>query len=161
MIIFSSLSAKRELKKQEEEAKAEDKIKVNPYKVAKETGKSVETIVAKTEKEKEKAKAHAEKKNKGKTEANSKVVSSDADAAKDTKRVTGPRPISVTGQFLYHRKKSKKLRRKEKRLRQKRQREQPDRRVPRAKAKIKKQIRINSIDIQKQRANYSIRPFLI
>lgn len=97
MIAFTSLSAKRQLKKQEEEAVAEDKMKVNPYKVAKETGKSVEQVVAKTEKEKEKARAQAEKRNKGKAEAKSKEEAVTADPGKDTKRVTGPKPISESG----------------------------------------------------------------
>lgn len=96
MIFFTSLSTKRTLKKQEEEAKADDSVKVNPYKLAKETGKSVEDIVAKTEKEKEKAKEKAEKKNKGKSDNRSKI-DEETESAKDTKRVTGARPISVTG----------------------------------------------------------------
>lgn len=96
MVIFTSLSTKRTLKKQEEEAKAEDKVKVNPYKVAKETGKSVEDIVAKTEKEKEKAKAKAEKKNSGRFESH-KAVEEKSEPGKDTKRVIAARPISVAG----------------------------------------------------------------
>ncbi len=94
MIVFTSLSAKRQLKKQEEEAKAEDKVKVNPYKVAKETGKSVEAIVAKTEKEKEKAKAHAEKKSRGNK---TKTEERQTESWKDSKRVTAPKPISASG----------------------------------------------------------------
>lgn len=98
MIVFTSFSTKRQLKKQEEEAKASDEIKVNPYKVAKETGKAVEDIVAKTEKEKEKAKQKAEKKNKGNVESSSKVADAEVDKENtDNKRVTGARPISVTG----------------------------------------------------------------
>ena len=62
MIVFTSLSAKHQLKKQEEEEKTRPDAKVNPYKEAKKTGKSVEDVVAKTEKEKEKARAKAEKK---------------------------------------------------------------------------------------------------
>lgn len=98
MIFFTSLSTKRQVKKQEEEAKATDDIKVNPYKVSKETGKSVEDVVATTEKEKEKAKQKAEKKNKSKTDNTSKTVDVvDDDSNKDTKRVTGARPISASG----------------------------------------------------------------
>lgn len=98
MIVFTSLSAKRQLKKQEEEEIAKSEAKVNPYKVAKETGKSVEDVVAKTEKEKEKARAQAQKKNKGKPDSQAKVkVDSDDDTAKDTRRVTGPRPIAASG----------------------------------------------------------------
>ena len=98
MFFFTSITTKRQLKKKEEEGKTVDDIKVNPYKVSKETGKSVEDIVAETEKEKEKAKQKAEKKNKGKGENSSKTVNAgDDDSSKDNKRVTGAKPISVTG----------------------------------------------------------------
>lgn len=98
MIVFTSLSAKRQLKKQEEEESASSEAKVNPYKVAKVTGKTVEDVVAKTEKEKEKARAQAQKKNKGKTQGQGETtIESDTEQGKDTQRVTGPRPISATG----------------------------------------------------------------
>ncbi len=98
MIVFTSLSAKRQLKKQEEEEAANSEAKVNPYKVAKETGKSVKDVVEKTEKEKEKARAQAQKKNKGKAQSQSEsAVESETEQGKDTQRVTGPRPISATG----------------------------------------------------------------
>ncbi len=96
MIFFTSISTKRQLKKQEEEEAAKGEAKVNPYKVAKETGKSVEDIVAKTEKEKAKARAQAEKKNKNKAQQQDKSTV-EKDEARDTKRVTGPRPISAAG----------------------------------------------------------------
>ncbi len=97
MIVFTSLSAKRQLKKQEEEERTKSEAKVNPYKVAKETGKAVEDVVAKTEKEKEKARAQAEKKNKGKPQEQVKKTEQGHDAEKDTKRVTEPRPITAAG----------------------------------------------------------------
>lgn len=98
MIFFTSVSTKRQLKKQEEEEKAKAEAKVNPYKVAKETGKSVEAVVAKTEKEKEKARAQAEKKNRNKTPDQKKEeAEKHVEAEQDTKRVTGPRPISDAG----------------------------------------------------------------
>ena len=98
MIFFTSLNTKRQLKKQEEEAKTADDIKVNPYKVAKETGKSVEDVVAKTQKEKEKVKQKEEKRNKAKAEGRGQAaVKEDDFANKDTKRVTGPKPISAAG----------------------------------------------------------------
>ena len=98
MIVFTSMSAKRQLKKHEEEEKANSDEKVNPYKLAKETGTSVEDAVAKTEKERQKARAQAEKKNKGKAQTSEKTtVNNDTDSASDAKKVTGPRPISVTG----------------------------------------------------------------
>lgn len=93
MIVFTSISTKRALKK--EEAKKETEKKVNPYKVAKETGKPVEAIVAKTEKEKQKARARAEKRNRKLATQNEK---SDEGKNKDGyKRVKGPRPISAAG----------------------------------------------------------------
>jgi hypothetical protein len=98
MIVFTSLSTKRQLKKQEEEEKTKSDSKVNPYKVAKETGKSVEDIVAKTEKEKQKARVQAEKKNKNKSQGNDKPAAGENDEPdKDTRRVFGPRPISAAG----------------------------------------------------------------
>ena len=95
MIVFTSISTKRALKKEEE--KKGDEKKVNPYKVAKETGKSVEAVVAKTEKEKEKARAQAERRNRKKAEAADNTSDQESEEARDTKRVTGPRPVSVTG----------------------------------------------------------------
>ena len=98
MIVFTSLSAKRQLKKQEEEEKTRPDAKVNPYKEARKTGKSVEDVVAKTEKEKEKARAKAEKNNRGGSQqAGANTADSDDDLSKDTMRVTGPRPISAAG----------------------------------------------------------------
>ncbi|HYE69070.1 MAG TPA: hypothetical protein VEA58_10705 [Anaerovoracaceae bacterium] len=98
MIVFTSMSAKRQLKKHEEEEKATSDAKVNPYKLAKETGTSVEDAVAKTEKERQKARAQAEKKNKGKAQTSAITTATiDTESASDAKKVTGPRPISVTG----------------------------------------------------------------
>lgn len=98
MIVFTTLSAKRQMKKQEEEARAENKAKVNVYKVAKETGKSVEHVVAKTEKEKEKARARTQAgKSKDKAQAQSKAPAKTYEQVKDTRRVTGPRPVSAAG----------------------------------------------------------------
>lgn len=98
MVFFTSISAKRQMKKQTEEAKAEGKEKVNVYKVAKETGKSVEAVVAKTEKQKAKARAQAEKKNQSRVRDEGK--SADEKAAQpdmNTRRVTEPRPIAAAG----------------------------------------------------------------
>jgi hypothetical protein len=96
MVVFTSISAKRQLKKHEEEEVAKEEVKVNPYKVAKETGKSVESIVAKTEKEKAKARAQAEKKNKVRVQPDEQSSTSNAEE-NDNKRVTGPKPISAAG----------------------------------------------------------------
>jgi hypothetical protein len=98
MIVFTTLSAKRQVKKQEEEARAENRARVNPYKVARETGKSVEDIVAKTEKEKEKARAKAQAgKGKGSVQARSNAPAKTYEQVKDTRRVAGPKPISLGG----------------------------------------------------------------
>jgi hypothetical protein len=97
MIVFTSLSAKRQLKKQEEEEKTRPDAKVNPYKEAKKTGKSVEDVVAKTEKEKEKARAKAEKNSGGRQQAGANAADNEGDLQNDTRRVTGPRPISAAG----------------------------------------------------------------
>jgi len=99
MIVFTSISTKRQLKKREEEERAKPETKVNPYKVAKETGKTVEDVVAKTNKEKEKARAKAEKRNKHMVQSQSEAADAGKaeDEKKDTKRVKGPRPISAAG----------------------------------------------------------------
>lgn len=52
MVFFTAWDTRRQVKKQQD---AKDDGKVNPYKEARKTGKSVEEIVAKTEKEKSKA----------------------------------------------------------------------------------------------------------
>jgi hypothetical protein len=96
MIVFTSISAKRQLKKKESEAMGENKVKVNPYKVSKETGKSVEHIVAKTEKEKAKARAQAEK-NKGKALTDGQEPARDETSSSGARRVARPRPISASG----------------------------------------------------------------
>lgn len=64
MVVFTSWETKRKAKK--EAAEAGKKGKVNPYKVAKETGKSVEAIVSEDRAQKEKV---AAKKNKQKKKA--------------------------------------------------------------------------------------------
>jgi hypothetical protein len=98
MVFYTSLSAKRQVKKHEEEEALKTDAKVNPYKVAKETGKTVEDVVAKTAKEKEKAKAKAEKKGSHKVQRpGATSATEDEDADKDAKRVTGPRPIAAAG----------------------------------------------------------------
>lgn len=98
MVAYSSISAKRQLKKQEEEENAKPDAKVNPYKVAKETGKTVEDVVAKTNKDKEKARIQAEKKNKHSQKDSGKATPEKEDTIDNgNMRVTGPRPISAAG----------------------------------------------------------------
>lgn len=63
MVVFTAWDTKRQMKKKDG-GKDEDS-KVNPYKEAKKTGKSVEEIIAKAEKEKEKATKKTKKDAKG------------------------------------------------------------------------------------------------
>jgi len=92
MMVFTILDTKRKLKK-ESEAKEEEK-RVNPYKVAKRTGKSVEEVVARTEKEKaqaEKRKARVAKRQLAEQEEDK------APARPGVIRVKSLRPISEKG----------------------------------------------------------------
>ncbi|WP_312094207.1 hypothetical protein [Aminipila sp.] len=94
VIWFSSRSAKKQEEKAKEEVGAEEKV--NPYKLAKETGKSVEEIVAKDLKEKEKQRKKREKL----LAKENKDVDYDEDediSVNDNKRVRAPRPISAGG----------------------------------------------------------------
>jgi hypothetical protein len=86
MVYFTSRTAKKEAEK----AKVEKEEAVNPYKLAKETGKSVEEIVALEQKKKEK-KAQKDAKKQRQKEENKVEIS------KDNKRVSKRRPISEGG----------------------------------------------------------------
>jgi hypothetical protein len=96
MVAFTSISAKRQVKKQAEEEAAKPDSKVNPYKVAKETGKTVEDVVAKTNKEKEKAREKAEKKNRNRQDDGKSSIDEKSND-NDNKRVAGPKPITAAG----------------------------------------------------------------
>lgn len=90
MFYFSS----KAMKKEQEKKKAADE-KVNPYKKAKETGKSVEEIVAKDQKQKAKraaAAAKKERKEQQDEEDDEPIV-----VVNTNKKVKGPRPISAGG----------------------------------------------------------------
>lgn len=91
MVFFSSRTMKRQLQKEQEQK--DESGKVNPYKVAKETGKSVEEVVAKAQKEKEKANKH--KKNNEHLHLESKKEK--IEEASTNKRVKTARPISDGG----------------------------------------------------------------
>lgn len=96
MFFFTSRSVKKE-----REAELDDKeIKVNPYKEAKRTGKSVEEIVAKQEKEKAKRAEKAEKA-RAKREAEearlAELYGEKEELAPGHFRVNAPRPISSVG----------------------------------------------------------------
>ncbi len=82
ILIVSSRKMKKELKKKVQEET------VNPYKVAKETGKSVEEVVAADQKAKKK---------KAERQAWRTFVEEEEKTKEDNKRVKGPRPISAGG----------------------------------------------------------------
>lgn len=94
VIWVSSRSAKRKEEKDKEEAAADDKV--NPYKIAKETGKSVEEVVAKDQKEKEKQRRKMEKKL-AREAKDDDYYDDDDEVVNDNKRVKGARPISAGG----------------------------------------------------------------
>ncbi|MDR2089483.1 MAG: hypothetical protein LBP73_09020 [Clostridiales Family XIII bacterium] len=100
MMVFSAISMRRQAKKA---AVPEDRPKVNPYKVAKETGKSVTEIVAKEEKKKRrtarKTQPGASPADRDKNGAAGEAASEkEANAAgRRVKRVKGPRPIAAAG----------------------------------------------------------------
>lgn len=95
VIWFSSKS----MKKQEEKAKKEVGVndKVNPYKVAKETGKSVEEIIEKEKREKEKQQRKAERRKLKKSDDHDDDDKDDDVIDDGKKHVKGPRPISAGG----------------------------------------------------------------
>lgn len=92
MVAFSIFDTKRKIKK--ETAKKEEDLKVNPYKEAKRTGKSVEQVVARTDKEKAQAERRKAKVTKRQSDNSGKE-----DRASDpgVKRVKKARPISEKG----------------------------------------------------------------
>jgi hypothetical protein len=101
MMVFSAISMRRQAKKAA--VSSEDRQKVNPYKVAKETGKSVTEIVAKEEKKRQKA---ARKTQPGASPADRGKNGAAGEAAPEkeavaagrrVKRVKGPRPIAAAG----------------------------------------------------------------
>ena len=102
ILVFSSRQMKRQTQKEEKE-KGKDE-RVNPYKVAKKTGKSVSVIVEKTEKEKRK-KAAAEAKRRSASAGKPQPEEDEIDNG--NKRVKGPRPISAGGSKYKSGKKAK------------------------------------------------------
>ena len=93
MVVVMVIATKRGLtdqnKRREEQAKREKKenAKVNPYKVAKETGKTVEEVVAQEEKRKAKIAAKRERQKKEKK----------VEIASDNMRVKKRQPVSAAG----------------------------------------------------------------
>lgn len=91
MVFFTAWDTRRQVKKQQD---AKDDGKVNPYKEARKTGKSVEEIVAKTEKEK----ARAERKqSKDERDGSAGGSGSDADSDSDGYKVKAKRSIASAG----------------------------------------------------------------
>jgi hypothetical protein len=86
MVYFTSRTAKKEAEK----AKIKKDEAINPYKVAKETGKSVEEIVAMEQKKKEKKSQKEAKKQRHAAENKVEIVSNNM-------RVSKARPISAGG----------------------------------------------------------------
>jgi hypothetical protein len=94
MLAFSTISMRRQAKKT---AASEVKDqKVNPYRVAKETGKSVSEVIAQEEKKKKKS-AKKSASSAGKDAAKKPTEASASADGRRVKRVKGPRPISAAG----------------------------------------------------------------
>ena len=93
MVAFSTRSAK---KQQEEAARARrEEEKVNPYKVAKETGKSVEEIVEQDRKRKEKQAAAAEKKARKEKEQEELLAEEEEETYSSVRRVKRARAVTA------------------------------------------------------------------
>jgi len=100
MVVFTSLETRHKLKKEMAEKQTAEDFKVNPYKEAKKTGKSVEEIIAKTEHEKAKAEKHRQKAEKEAAEeaAEARAHGHGKTAADDGRRkVKAKKPISAAG----------------------------------------------------------------
>ncbi len=103
IFFFSSRSMKKK-QKEEEEAKNVKREKVNPYKEAKRTGKSVEEIIAREEKLKAKDEAKQQKKADARRKAEEAELE---ELRKSYYKVSGPRPISAAGSKVVSGKKDK------------------------------------------------------
>lgn len=93
MVVFTAWDTKRNLKK--ESGETEEDKKVNPYKEAKKTGKSVEEIIAKTEQEK--AQAEKRKAKAGKKQSVNDKTEEATDVKEGVKKVKQRKPISAIG----------------------------------------------------------------
>ncbi len=93
MIFFTTRSTKKEMEKEQKKEEAEGKV--NPYKIAKETGKPVEEVMAKIAKEKEKV----GKKRKSVSNENEEDSSEDSQIILESGnyRVKAAKPISEGG----------------------------------------------------------------
>lgn len=114
IMVVTMRSAKKEMDKSKDDKKAVVEKKVNPYKVAKETGKSVEEVIAETAKDNQKRIAKAEKeaekeakyeakieahleKKAGKKKGKANKVTVQGLTERGTRRVSAPKPISAGG----------------------------------------------------------------
>lgn len=96
VLIFSSRNMKKQMAKEQEEKAKE--AKVNPYKVAKETGKSVQEIVENDIKEKEKkARQDAKKKSGSSKKATDTSETEVIQKGPNHYKVPAPKPISLAG----------------------------------------------------------------
>ena len=104
MVVVMVVVTVRSGKKQAEKEKAEKKKNstVNPYKVAKKTGKSVEAVVKQDENRKAKRLAAEEKRKAKEEKRRSKYGYLMNEIASDNKRVSRPRPISEGGSTYRH-----------------------------------------------------------
>lgn len=95
VLFLSSRNMKKQMAKEQEEKARE--AKVNPYKVAKETGKSVQEVVEKDSKEKEKRAKQEAKKNLNHSKAINENQNDSKDKGPNHYKVPAPKPISLAG----------------------------------------------------------------
>lgn len=99
VIVLTTRTMKKDKNKPEKEKKEENKV--NPYKVAKEKGKSVKEIVEQDQKAKEKAALAAAKEQAFKEKEIAKILAEERKGTKtvksDWKKVKAPRPVSAGG----------------------------------------------------------------
>lgn len=95
VLIFSSRNMKKQMAKEQEEKAKE--AKVNPYKVAKETGKSVKEVVETDQKEKEKKARQESKKKSKESKTQSNKIDVEERKSPNHYKVAGPKPISLAG----------------------------------------------------------------
>lgn len=100
MVVVTVRSGKKEAEKEKEKKKKDGPV--NPYKVAKKTGKSVEDVVKKDEDRKAKKLAAEEKRKAKEEKRRSKYGYLMNEIASDNKRVSRPRPISEGGSSYKH-----------------------------------------------------------
>lgn len=100
MVVVMVIAVRSSSKEKKEEQALEEKTKeakVNPYKKARETGKSVEEIVAKEEKRKAKAKRKAEAAERRRAAREERMEEMEEDYDDDVYQVKAPAPISKAG----------------------------------------------------------------